>query len=514
MQGTESGQSPFFSPDGQWVGFLADGALQKVSLAGGPPQTLTVWSRSRGASWGLDDLIVFGSSAPDGSLMQISAAGGEATVLFTPDDQRRPWYPQILPGGDAVLFTLSNNAPDSGELHLLILGTGEHRTVVPNAVAGRVLDTGHLVFLRSGALWAVPFDPDSLEMVGNPVPVVEGVRVEGGGAVQFAIAGDGTLVYIPGAAATASNREILWVDLDGQEEPLSTPARNYRSVVLSPDGRQALLEIEEEGGSDVWVTEMARGTLTRITTDPGLDSSPLWSTDGRRVVFSSNRSGRVELLWKAADGTGTAETLASFDEAVSLVRPYSWSPDGSVLAIEVSNPDTGSDVGLVSVDGTGDWEPLIQTAANEEEPVISPDGRWIAYASDETGELQVYVQRFPDLGDRRQVSVGFAHHLTWSRDANALIYLRGGPPNAVMRVTVEDDAATGEPVVGTAEHLLDYRYFSRMSSGRYYDVSSDGERFLMITSDFQTGTDSGESLRQINVVLNWFEELKERVPVP
>ncbi len=262
------------------------------------------------------------------------------------------------------------------------------------------------------------------------------------------------------------------------------------------------------------MTELARGTLTRITSDPGVDSSPLWSPDGRRAVFSSDRSGHIELLWKAADGTGTVETLASFDEAVRSVRPGSWSPDGSALVIEVTNPDTSRDVGLVSIDGTGDWEPLIQTAANEKEPVISPDGRWIAYASDETGEFQVYVQRFPDLGDRRQVSVGYAHRLTWPRDSNALIYLRGGPPDAVMGVTVEDDATAVGPVFGTAELLLDYRYFSRPGAGKYYDVSPDGERFLMISSRFLTVTTPEESLRQINVVLNWFEELKERVPVP
>ena len=512
MQGTEGGEYPFFSPDGEWVGFWADGALQKVPLAGGPPQRLTAMpNNARGASWGRDDLIVFAPNTPGGSLMQVSAAGGDATALFTPDDQRLTWYPQILPGGDAVLFTLSDATPDSGELHLLILGSGEHRTVVPSAVAGRVLDTGHLVFLRSGTLWAVPFDLDRFEMVGNPVPVVEGVRVEGGGAVQFAIAGDGTLVYIPGEAATAGNRGILWVDRAGQEEPLATPARNYASLVLSPDGRRAALEIEEGGGSDVWVTELARGTLTRITADPGVDGSPLWSPDGRRVVFTSNRSGRLELLWKAADGTGAAETLASFDEAV-IVRPSSWSPDGSALAIEVNTPDTGIDVGLVSVDGSGDWEPLIQTAANEYQPVISPDGKWIAYTSDETGERQVYVQRFPDLGERRQISVVLGHRPTWSPDGSELIYLGGRPSNAVMGVTVQDDAAAGGTVVGTAELLLDFRYFSRAGVHRYYDVSPDGERFLMISSP-QTGTDTEESLRKINVVLNWFEELKRVVPI-
>ena len=235
MPATENGNMPFFSPDGQWVGFVANGALLKVALAGGPAQTLTdLPALTRGADWGEDDTIVLGLNSDGGALVQVPAAGGDLTTLFTPEDQRRAWYPQVLSGADAVLFTLSDAAPDRGELHLLLSETGEHRTLVPNATAGRVLDTGHLVFVRSGALWAVPFDSDRLDILGNPAPVVEGIRVESGGAVQYALAADGTLVYIPGQVLTGAARDLVWVDRNGGEQPLATPSANYYVLMYCP----------------------------------------------------------------------------------------------------------------------------------------------------------------------------------------------------------------------------------------------------------------------------------------
>ena len=447
------GRNPFISPDGNWVGFRgSDDALKKVSIHGGPPVVLSEGMDGiAGASWGVDDSIIFGTVRAN-VLFRVSAAGGEEREPLTDleEGELSHRWPEILPGGRTVLFTVEKGQGDANrEIAALNLETGERKLLIPGGSNPHYAATGHIVYGVDGTLRGVPFDLDAVEVKGDTIPVLEGVVTQSRGDAQFSLAEDGTLVYVPGAAVTGGSREIFWIDRDGQVEPLGTPARNYISVVLSPDGRQALLEIE--GGGDVWVTELARGTLTRITTDPGDDGSPLWSPDGRRVVFTSNRSGRLELLWKAADGTGTAETLASFDEAEHRVRPYSWSPEGSALVIEINNPDTGQDVGLVSVDGTGEWEPLIQTAADEQEPVISPDGRWIAYTSDETGEGQVYVQRFPDLGDRRQISVGGGRRPTWSRDGSALIYLGGGPPpTAVMRVTVQDDAAAVGPVVGTA----------------------------------------------------------------
>ena len=304
IPGTENAVTPFFSPDGQWLGFdvQTDRGLRKVPLVGGPTQMLTPLPNGfRGADWGADDTIVFAVNTPGGSLMRVPAAGGEATVLFTPDDERRSWYPQLLADGDAVLFTLTEGLPDTGDLHLLLTETGEHRTLVPNAAAGRVLDTGHLIFVRSGALWAVPFDRDRLDIAGNPAPVTEGIRVEGGGAVQYVVADNGSLVYIPGAAGGAAARNLVWVERTGRQEPLATPMRDYRTLSLSQDGRRAAVSIMGESGNiDVWVSELpGQGrasrpgisfwNFTQLTVRPPwgaeADSSGL-SSQGSTVVLS------------------------------------------------------------------------------------------------------------------------------------------------------------------------------------------------------------------------------------
>ena len=521
MPGTDGARKPFFSLDGQWVGFEADGVLQKVALVGGPAQTLTAIARGGavGADWGADDLIVYGLFGGDGALMQVPAAGGDPTPVFTPDDGRFSWFPQVLPDGDAVLFTLSPTGPNAGELHLLIRSTGEHRTLVPDAVAGRVVGTGHLVFLRSGALWAVPFDRERLDIVGNPAPVVEGIRVEGGGAVQFALGGDGSLVYIPGIAATGA-RSPLWVNRGGEEELLAVPARDYRGHSLSPDGTRVAVGLQDNSGNaDIWVLELARGTLTRVTTHAAVDERPLWHTDGQSVVFASTRDGPSALFRKAADGTGTAERLATVDESASGLTPFDWSPDGATLFVHANFPETGSDVGMVSVDGSGTWEPLIQTAAAEWGPALSPNGRWLAYASDETGQTEVYVLRFPELDGRQVISVGGGATPNWSPDGREIIYLRAprGPPDAAMRVRLsidEGDSPSLSPE--PPEPLFDWRYYGAPGFRRHYDVSPDGQRFLMFTTGFTTGRsgNSGTESAEIKVVLDWTQELLERVPIP
>ena len=457
-------------------------------------------------------MIVYGTDAPGSPLMQISAAGGEPTPLFTPDDQRGSWYPQVLPDSDAVLFTLSNPAPDAGELHLVMLDTGEHRTLVPNAAAGRVLDTGHLVFVRSGALWAVPFDRKRLDVAGNPVPIVEGVLVSSTGAVQYALADDGSLVYVPGTSGSGGVR-LVWVDSSGTEEPLATPARDYSTLSLSPDGARAALGItDQSGNADVWVSELARGTLTRITTDEAFDGNPVWHPDGQRVAFASDRNGAWEVLLKSSDGSGTAERVVMMDEAVTDVVPYDWSPDGVTLFAQAVLPETRGDVGMVSSEGPDTWELLIASAEVEGGPTLSPNGRWLAYSSSETGSPEVYVQRFPELEGRRPVSVGGGYDPTWSADGRELIYVLAptGPPEAVMRVTLEVDG--GDPpsfIMGAPERLFDWRYRSGLGGYRHYDLSPDG-RFLMIVDSADV---EGRRV-EIKVVLNWHQELLERVPIP
>ncbi len=500
IAGTEGGSEPFFSFDGQWLGFNAEGSLKKVALVGGPPLTVAAVDSFRGANWGSDGRIVFGTQR----LMQAGASGGDATELFKIDGPRRTWYPQVLPGGKAVLFTLSELSPDTGELHLLDLDTGAHRTILSTAAAGRVLPTGHLVFVRSGALWAVPFDLGRLEAVGTPVPVVEGVRVEGGGAVQYAVADDGSLAYIPGTAAS-NERRLMFVGRDGTSETLTVPARDYIELALSPDQTRVAVQIADGANADVWVAEIARGTLTRVTSDAGFDGSPLWSPDGKAVVYASSRDQQWMLHRKAADGTGEAEVLATFAKGIGRVRPYSWSRDGTTLVVEVD-----SDIGVVPTGGKGQWKPLIRTSAFEGQPAVSPDGRWVAYQSNESGSGEVYLQRFPDLGDRRAVSTGGGHMPTWSRDGSELFYLRGFPPNAVMHVTVRT-APDGRADIGKPEVVTDFRFYSgARTARRYYDVSADGKRLLVLTrGDEGTNTEA----RQINVVLNWFEELKRLVPL-
>ena len=517
MPDTEDGSAPFFSPDGAWVGFTSNNTLRKVALAGGPAQTLVdaLSGGLRGADWGTDEMIVYGAGVS--SLMQVSSAGGEPITLVDPDpaDERRSWWPQVLPTGDVVLYTKSDPGPDSGELRLLMLETGEQRTLLPAAVAGRVLSTGHLVFLRSGALWAVPFDFESLDTVGNPAPVIEGVRVEGGGAVQFALAADGSLIYIPGTRA-GGERRLNWVDRSGNEEPLTVLPNNYSHLDLSTDGTRAAFGIlGDSGNSDVWISELARGTLTRLTTDDAIDRNPLWSPDGLRVVFSSNRGGKWGLFSQAADGSGQTEGLLSLEESVTDVAAYDWSPDEETLYVQVFRSDTGSDLGMVSVGGTGTWEPLLQTTANERRPAVSPDGRWLAYDSNETGNQEVYVQRLPELVGRRQISVGGGCCADWSEDGREITYLRApiGAADAVMGVTLDiDESDPSSLSVGTPERLFEYRYYGAPGGRRWYDASTDGQRFLVIATGASENDRQGRA--EINVVLNWFEELKERVPVP
>ena len=504
--------APFISADGESVLFNAGGELRRAALAGGASQALTaIGGGPVGADWSPDGTIVYGLF-PGGDLMSVSAAGGESTSLFTPEAGWRVWHPQWLRNGSAVLFTLSEGSPDASELHVLMLDTGVHRILVPNALAGQVLDTGHLVFVRSGGLWAVPFDQDRLETVGTPAPIVDGVRVESGGAVQYALADNGTLVYLSGDASAGLARSLLWVDRDGNEEALAVPSQDYRNLNLSPDENRAALEIAAGGGqTDVWAAELARGTLYPITTEDGTARYPLWSPDGRRVVFMSRRNGRPELFSKSADGTGDAELVASFDEAVFDVRPFGWAPDGG-LVVQATFPDTGGDIGVVSLDGTNNWQPLIQTTAFEGGAVVAPNGRWIVYVSAAPGQGQLYIQRLPDLSDRRPVSADYSSSPTWSRDGRELFYLRNNPPDAVMRVTVQDgDTSSGDIVLGVPEVLVDFRYFSTRFGYRAYDVSADGRLLVMSSGDAAAGSE--DSLNKINVVVNWTQELLERVPV-
>ncbi len=329
MKDTEGGRDPFFSPDGQWVGFLADGALRKVALAGGPAQMLTelpALSGHRSAVWTSDDMIVIGRFP---GLALVPAAGGEPTVIVKPEVGILPMYPQVLPERGAILFTLSDSildAQDAGELQILLPGTGERRSVLPNAVAGRVLDTGHLVFARSGALWAVPFDQEGLEIVGTPVPVVEGVHYSRWAGVQYAVSENGTLVYLPGDVGGADRKTTLaLVDRQGTSEKLPLPSGHYASPRFSPDGTRIAVEIDAEDGSKIFLYELSNNRLRQLTFDGG--DWPLWTPDGTQITFRAK-----EALWNiASDYSGETQRLSPANEELGILGTGSWSPDGRVL---------------------------------------------------------------------------------------------------------------------------------------------------------------------------------------
>jgi serine/threonine-protein kinase len=509
LPGSEGYSSGPISPDGAWLGTVSDRSVKKLLLAGGGAgQTLFEFPNAgapRGFSWSSSDHILWAYATRSGStLMRIPANGGEATEVFKTKGDVIAILPESVPGANAILYThfkttLSGMNPnvETGEVHVLKLDTAEDKLVVPNASAGRVLSTGHLVFTRASTLWAVPFDSIRLEAVGTPVPVLEGIRAEG--ATQFDISNEGTLAYVAGTAE--AERSLAFVRRDGTIDRLAAPERQYLDVALSPDQTRVATQIGINDDADVWVVEVARGTLTRVTSEPGFEGNMLWSPDGASVVYASNRGERWTVSRKAADGTGQPEQLAVIDKA-TRVRPRTWTADGSTLLVEVDD-----DIGGINVKEKGEWKPLIQTSAQEREPAISPDGRWIAYATNDAKTTEIYLQSFPRLGERRPVSIGGGSYPTWSRDGRHIFYPLGGPPTKVMRVSVET-GRDGRVTIGKPESFVDWNFYSRAGSYRIYDVAADGQSLLVILRSSDTAW-----TRQINVVTNWFEELRRLVPV-
>jgi serine/threonine-protein kinase len=428
--------------------------------------------------------------------------------------------PQLLPGGRAVLFTLATGG-DWNEAQIVVqsLDSSERKVVLRGGRDARYVETGHLVYGRSGTLLAVPFDLGRLEVTGGPVTLVESVRDSGGltGAMHFSVSGDGkSLVYVPGRSAFT----LVWVDRQGREDPLKAPPRIYFYPRLSPDGTRVALDTRDQE-SDIWIWDLARETLTRFTFDPGEDTHPVWTPDGQRVLFRSLRAGPGNLFWQAADGTGAVERLT---ESPTNQMASAVSPDGTRLVFREENATTGEDlmvlalvwgqraqspspgVGGLGRSATSDVRPLVQTTFNELNGEISPDGRWMAYQSNESGQNEIYVRPFPDANSGRwPVSTGGGTRPLWARSGKELFYL--GPSGAVMSTSVEGGSTFR---AGNPTRLFEGPYSLYAGApGRTYDVSLDGQRFLMIKVAGPDGTSAPTS---IVVVQNWTEELKRLVP--
>ena len=499
------GMSLAFSPDSEWVAFHSgsDSALKRLPVQGGPAILIAeVAEQPAGLSWGPDDTIVF--SAQD-RLMRVPASGGTAAPVTVADPALVPRWPEVLPNGTDVLVTLGSGT-GNGRIAVASLTSGEITELGFSGTRPRYAGTGHLVFADSGNLRTVPFDADELTLTGGtPVPLREEVTVSIVGQALFDLSETGTLLYGGGVAST---RSLVWVDRNGREEPIDAPPGSYITPRLSSDGERVAFDRTDAGDSNIWVRDLSRGTETLITTDPAVDWTPLWTPDDGRLVFFSRRDPQG-LFSKAADGTGEVESLSPFGEdlgeGLGLTSPSGWSPDGLTLAVWTV-PVTGQpDVGLVSVNGERALEPLLTSRFEEAVPAISPDGRWFAYHSAESGQREVYVQRFPNLGERTTISTGGGAQPQWSRDGRELFYRT--PTGGMMVVPVEFDPAFS--VRGDAELLFDQPYFM-YGSRRTYDVASNGQRFLMVRVN-GAGPDGEAVGQRVDIALNWFEELKRLV---
>jgi len=502
-------RGPFISPNGQWVGFIDGTTLRKVAITGGPPITLTsVDSISRGATWVPDDTIIFATSNPATGPQRVSAEGGMPEVLTRPDHAQGEadhLWPEVLPGGGAVLFTITSQAGglETAQVAVRDLRTGTYKVLLHGGSHGHYVASGHLVYVAAGTLRAIPFDPTRLEAHGTAVPVLPRLATTDTGAGDFAMAPDGTLVYVDSPGGLAANaRTLVWVDRMGKEEPVAAPPRAYEHPRLSPDGtRVALASSDQE--DDLWIWDLRRTAFTRLTLDPGTDYYPVWTPNGARIIFTSNRGGQLNMWWQASDGTGAAERLTT---SSNPQYPTGLTPNGLGVVFFETTPTMGRDLLQLALDGTGRVTPLLQTKFDERNGIVSPDGRWLAYESNSSGAFEIYVRPFPNVGGGQwQVSTAGGTRPLWAQSGKELFYVAAD--RALLGVPVEANGATWN--AGTPMKLLDGRYYIGGTSGRMYDVSPDGQRFLMLKGPV---TDASAATSALIVVQHWDEELKRLVP--
>ena len=504
IPGTTGATSVFFLPDGQSVGFTTAQGVSTVTLTGGPAVRVFE-GLGLGASVGSDGAVVVGGF-PGQGLRLVASSGGEPRSLTTPAGAELHIVPEILPGGTAALFTIATGSADSSQVAVVSLETGEHHILIAGSGA-RFSPTGHVVFLQGGSLLAAPFDLDALEVTGAPVPILD--RLQGGswfGSSPFSVSADGSLAYLRGDAGSGvPESALVWVDRQGGEEPLAGPVDAHAELNLSPDGTQVAVGVESSVNRDLWVYDLARGARERLTLDAAVDSTPVWSPDGERVAFLSQREDGG-ILWKAADGTGDVERL--MDAPLSV--PLAFSPDGMTLVFQVFNPASGSqfDLGVLSLDGDRASELIVDGEFMQVNATLSPDGRWLAYQSDESGRFEVYVRPFPEVErDRTLVSTNGGQTPVWGPGGRELFYVS---PEGMTVVPIETEPRFAP---GTAQVLFDTAGYA-LTEGppRQFDIAPDGQRFLMLKP--VAATDGGGAAPEIVLVLDWFDELRRLVPTP
>jgi Tol biopolymer transport system component/predicted Ser/Thr protein kinase len=499
IPGTEGAVNPFFSPDGQWVGFFAGGKLKKISVSGGAALTLGDAVNPRGANWGNQGTITFAPTT-NAALQQVPDAGGTPQPLtrFEKGEASHRW-PESLPGGKAVLFAAGQSGINfiNAQVAAQSVGTGERRNLIQGGNYPRYAPSGHLVYAQGGSLMAVPFDPQRLAITGAAVPMVEGVlQSPTNGHAQYSFSDTGSLVYVSGVVQGTQSR-LVWVSRNGAEQPLAAPAHAFVFPRLSPDGRRVAVGIVEQE-SQVWLYDLSRETLTRFTFEGNANYNPVWTPDGKRIAFQSNKEGAPNVFWQLANGSGGLDRLTTSEY---LQAPMSSSPDGQLLVFIEVNPSTQRDIWVLRM-GDRKAQPFLRTRFDETSPRFSPDGRWLAYISNESGRYEIYVQPYPGPGGKWQISTEGGSEPAWNPNGRELFYRSGDKMMAVEIATQPSFSA------GTPRMLFEGRYEPAPVPIANYDVSPDGQRFLMVKPNEQAQL----APTQINIVLNWFEELKQKVP--
>ncbi len=511
LAGTEDAESPFFSPDSQWLGFFANGKLKKIAVQGGAVVTLCDAPSGRGGTWGEDGTIVF---APDirTPLFKVPSAGGtpvRVTTLMEAAGEATQRWPQYLPGGKAVLFTSDTHGGDYEDADIAVYSTatGERKKLLSGGYFGRYLPTGHLVYMHEDTVFAVPFDVQRLQVTGSPAPILEGVSATTGSAsVQISFSDNGTLVYVPGHGGFPLVA-IYWMDRQGKFTPIREKPDNYYEPAFSPDGKRVALQIN----SDIWVDDLARDTLTRLTFD-GNNRTPVWTPDGQRITYShfekAGSVGAADLYWTNADGTGTPFRLT---ESRNRKFPSSWHPNGKLLVYDQSAPDGKLSAFALTVEGdertgwkTGENKLLMSSSFLESRWSFSPDGRWLAYMSNESGNWEVYVRAFPGAGGKWQISIAGGLNPKWSRGSKELFY--STPDNKIM---VAPYTVSGQSFNPGQPQLWSSGQFTERLGMLNFDVHPDGKRVAVLKTPV-----GREELppSKFAIVFNFFDELRHKVP--
>jgi serine/threonine-protein kinase len=505
-------QAPLFSPDGKSIAYVDGNApfswrrpFQKVGLAGGPALKLAEYDMFHRGDWSEDGWLYWTARYP-GGIVRIRDSGGDTEAVTTLDvatGERSHRFASLLPGGDALIYTVAFEGIDNyddARIDLWDIRTGQKKTIIEGGTSATYSPSGHIVYARNGTLMAVPFDLQRREVTGTAFEVQDGVMMSGTtGAAHYSLSRRGDLAYVPGSAE-GGGRTLVWVDRSGNAEPLPLPAASYLYPRISPDGRTLAVEIEGPN-HDFYVYDFARTVLSKVTTD-GLSHDPVWSPDGTRLAFRSWQAGGMTLWWMPSDRSGAAERL---DPAGTRQSPVSFSPDGQFLAFDQKDPETGDDAWVLSLQGNKTPQAVARTRFGEGSMKFSSDGRWVAYSSDESGKPEVYVQAFPGPGPKVQVSNDGGTDPVWRRSGGELFYRSRNKMMVVSVITAPQFKAAAPRQLWEGAYSEGIAASCGMPgvSSSNYDVSADGQRFLMVRDE-----DQSAAATKIVVVLNWVEQLK------